>query len=200
MKTLYDSPFLSGFLRRFSSCFLKIFRWKLLKLPVMPKNFVGIAFPHTSNVDAFYGYSYSLIANIRMCVLGKSELFRHAPLRRIFLYLNMVPVQRDESEGQVSAIVKRLRESHQESSLMVIPTGSRTKEKWHSGFYYIAQAMGWPLVLITVNYKKKYAGPIAVFKITGNYDKDVAEIKAIYASFFDAPELFIKRHNIGLFN
>jgi len=66
--------------------------------------------------------------------------------------------------------------------LIVPPEGTRGKTRhWKTGFYYIAQEAGVPIVLAFVDYCRKVGGLGPVFEPTGDLDADMATIKAFYA-------------------
>ena len=66
---------------------------------------------------------------------------------------------------------------------MVPPSGTRSSvTKWKTGFYYIADGAKVPIVLGYLDYKRKVGGLGPLFYTTGDYQKDIKEIKAFYSN------------------
>ena len=62
------------------------------------------------------------------------------------------------------------------------PEGTRSNTRyWKTGFYYIAQGAGVPIVLAFLDYEKKVGGLGPVFQPTGDIEVDMLAIKAFYA-------------------
>jgi 1-acyl-sn-glycerol-3-phosphate acyltransferase len=68
--------------------------------------------------------------------------------------------------------------------LAIMPEGTRSQEgaaQWRSGFYYIAQGAGVPMVLEIFDYGRKimHLGP--TFWPSGDYEADLAQIRSHFA-------------------
>ncbi len=76
--------------------------------------------------------------------------------------------------------------------LMISPEGTRKpNENWKTGFYYIAQKAGVPIVVGYPDYKKKEAGLGLVIYPT-NFDDDMKKINEFYSKCTGAkPENFL---------
>ena len=65
--------------------------------------------------------------------------------------------------------------------LAITPEGTRKRaEVWKKGFYYIALGAQVPILVAYIDYKKKEAGMKALFHPTGDLEKDLATIQAMY--------------------
>jgi hypothetical protein len=70
--------------------------------------------------------------------------------------------------------------TNKEFVLMIAPEGTRSaNDQWKTGFYYIAQKAGVPLVLGFDDWKEKKAGLGKVIYPT-NFEKDMQEIMQFY--------------------
>jgi hypothetical protein len=67
--------------------------------------------------------------------------------------------------------------------LGIAPEGTRKKVvKWKTGFYHIASAAKVPLLLFSMDYKKKEVGIITEFMTTGDFEKDILFIQQQYTN------------------
>ena len=117
---------------------------------------IMVAAPHTSNYD--FGYSraalYMMGCNVKY--LAKKELL-DSPFGFFFRWTGAIGVGRDRSENMVSRMVELLNQ-HEKLVIMLAPEGSRKlKGKWRTGFYYAAMQAKVPIVLASLDYKKKVA-------------------------------------------
>ena len=65
--------------------------------------------------------------------------------------------------------------------MLITPEGTRKYQpKWRKGFYYTALEAGVPIALGFLDYGRKEAGVGPLIRPTGDYEKDVEEIKAFY--------------------
>lgn len=153
--------------------------WKTAgKLPPL-KKYVAIAAPHTSNMDFIYGMCTKYILNMNLQFLGKKELFRF-PFGFIFRALGGIPVERSSSNNLVAQVVAAFNK-HEYFVLAMAPEGTRSHApEWKKGFYYIAQGAGVPIVMCYLDFENKTAGIGPTFYPTGNFEKDIEEIKSFY--------------------
>jgi 1-acyl-sn-glycerol-3-phosphate acyltransferase len=142
---------------------------------------VLIAAPHTSNWDLVYMLGVALVFDIRLRWLGKHTLFAW-PLGALFRRLGGIPVDRRSPQRMVEQLATRIRESDDDSMLVVAPEGSRGhREHWRSGFYHIALAAQVPIVPIVLDFGNKETGVGPMILPTGDYRADMDRIRAFYA-------------------
>lgn len=152
---------------------------------------IMVAAPHTSNYD--FGYSraalYMMGCNVKY--LAKKELL-DSPFGFFFRWTGAIGVGRDRSENMVSRMVELLNQ-HEKLVIMLAPEGSRKlKGKWRTGFYYAAMQAKVPIVLASLDYKKKVANVGPVFHPTGNYHQDMVLVKEFYKAVCPRyPEKFV---------
>lgn len=154
--------------------------WKVVgSVPKSLKQYVMIVAPHTSNWDFFVGLAARSILEIDTKYIAKKELFRF-PFGWIFRSLGGFPVDRSKNNNFVDAVAD-LFKTHPDFSICITPEGTRTYVKeWKTGFYYIAQKAGIPVVMVGFNYAKKEVEVRPPFFLSGNIDKDIESIKSYY--------------------
>jgi len=178
--TIYETPVLSPLLKRLSILGLKTFGWKLEgEIPDIPK-FVVIT-NHSSNWDLLITVLGSLALSAKVSIMMKNSLFR-GPFNPFLKWLGGIPVNRSASSNFVDQMVKTFEEK-KKMILMLAPEGTREKVKrWKSGFYHIARGADVPIVLAFIDYVKKSTGVGPLVFPSGNFDADMAKIKAFYAN------------------
>ena len=180
--TIFDTPVVNTLLRAVSCAILRLAGWKVEgALPAHAAKSVLIAAPHTSNWDLPYTLMLAFSLRLRVRWIGKQSLFR-APFGGVMRWLGGIPVNRAQSGNLVASSAQAMRDVDGPMQLIVPPEGTRGKTRhWKTGFYYIAQQAGVPIVLAFVDYGRKVGGLGPVFQPTGNIDTDMARIKAFYA-------------------
>jgi 1-acyl-sn-glycerol-3-phosphate acyltransferase len=180
--TIFDTPVVNTLLRAASRLFLHATGWTIVgELPAQAHKSVLIAAPHTSNWDLPYTLMLAFALRLRVVWMGKSSLFR-APFGGLMRWLGGIPVNREQSSNVVAVSAQAMRDAEGPMQLVVPPEGTRGKTRhWRTGFYFIAQQAGVPIVLAFVDYGRKVGGLGPVFEPTGDVDSDMARIKAFYA-------------------
>ncbi|MEO1252599.1 MAG: lysophospholipid acyltransferase family protein [Pseudomonadota bacterium] len=149
------------------------------KIPDADK-FLVVAAPHTSNWDLPIMLGIAAHFRRRLHWVGKASLFK-PPFGGVMRALGGVPVERGAGANFVSDIVDEFR-ARERFVIGILPEGTRQKvREWRSGFYHIAQGAGVPIVLGFVDYARKAAGVGGVIEPSGDYEADLARIKAFYA-------------------
>lgn len=135
----------------------KMLGWKFVVRNDLPKKYVFVAAPHTSNWDGFYMIITALACGLRISWVAKHTLLQGASgwfLKK----LGGIPVVRNSRQNLVSQIVEIFNRSDK-LALGVPPEGTRSKaDYWKSGFYHIAREAQVPIVLSFLDYKHKIAG------------------------------------------
>ena len=180
--TIFDTPLVNTFLRGVSLTVLRVTGWRVEgTLPSHATKSVLIAAPHTSNWDLPYTLMLAFVLRLRVYWMGKQSLFR-APFGGVMRWLGGIPVNREQSSNLVASSAQAMRSAKGAMQLIVPPEGTRGKTRhWKTGFYFIAQQAGVPIVLAFVDYGRKVGGLGPVFEPTGDLDADMATIKAFYA-------------------
>lgn len=160
---------------------LRLFGWKVIgRYPHEIKKLVVIVIPHTSNWDFPLGPLSRRVMNAKIKFVGKASLFKF-PLGPIMRWFGGIPVDRSKNNNFVDAVVDLYRQ-HERLAIMLAPEGTRRKvEKLKTGFYYIAQKAGIPILLVKFDYGPKIIDYGEVFWPTGDIDADMAYLKSYYA-------------------
>ena len=148
---------------------------------------VMIAAPHTSNWDALYARLAlkALGVNVRITIKDSYMKLPFGPFVRAMggIGIDRRPKQAGEERLSMVQVMSDLFKTHDKLVMLVTPEGTRAKqEKWKTGFYHVAVTAGVPIALAYMDYAKKKTGVGKIVYPTGDYEKDMAEIMAFYAS------------------
>lgn len=153
--------------------------WKIKgEFPNIKKSIVIFA-PHTSYYDAFYGKLYLNEIGINHIILSKKELF-FFPMNILMKWYGSVAVRGVKGENAICKISKIIQES-QSVHTIISPEGTRKKViKWNKGFYYMAYKAKVPIVVVSLEYKKKEIGIKGVIDNLENIDIVMNQINSMY--------------------
>lgn len=168
-------------MKKFAGFVLRILGWKVVGELPSPKvkKMVIVEAPHTSNWDYFYGMLSIMSLGVKVNVIIKKEMF-FWPLGPILKALGGVPIDRTGTSNKVEAIAA-LFDNRDSLHLAITPEGTRSLSKiWKKGYYYIAQAAGVPIMMTSLDYKKKEGRFGPIFFPTGNYNEDYKKMEAFY--------------------
>ncbi|RSB55089.1 acyltransferase [Acinetobacter soli] len=144
------------------------------EFPNVPKA-VAIIAPHTSNLDAWYGFLAIGGLGIKITVLGKDSLF--TPVSTPVLnWLGLIPVQRSKRTGLTEQVVQAI-EQHEHIWIGMAPEGTRKQAStFKSGFYHIALKAHIPIVIFSFDFDHKTIYCLGAFSPTGDYQQDLTAI------------------------
>ena len=181
--TIFNTPVVNTLLKAFSVGFLRLTGWRVEgQLPDEARKSVLIAAPHTSNWDLPYTLMVAFALNLQVQWMGKNGIFRF-PFGGLMRWLGGIPVDRSRSTNLVAASIDSIRNATGPLQLIVPPEGTRSKTRyWKTGFYHIAVGAGVPIVMAYMDYRRKVSGLGPIFKTTGDVERDMAAIKAFYAT------------------
>lgn len=136
---------------------------------------VAVIAPHTSNIDAWYGFLAIGGLGIKITVLGKDSLFK-PPFQPMLKWAGLIPVTRDQVNGLTEQVVQFI-EQHDQIWVGMAPEGTRKKaQKIKSGFYQIAFKAQIPIVIFSFDFDHKTIHSLGVFHPTGHYEEDLKHI------------------------
>jgi len=163
-----------------SGLILKTFGWKFKgKFPDIDKS-VTIFAPHTSAWDFVLGILYFNEHGVKNNTLVKKEVF-FFPMNLIMKSLGAIPVDRKNRNNNVVSQVASSFHQHKKFNLVVSAEGTRRKvTHWKRGFYYIAKEAGVPIVISSVDYKRKVIEIHGIVRDTSDIKKTMIEINEIY--------------------
>lgn len=169
-----------GFWKFAAKVIFAVAGWKLAsRMPAGINKAVMVAAPHTSNWDFIFCRAAFFLMDVPLRFTVKAEWTR-GPLGWLLLHLGALPVDRSKNNSLVDAMVQIFNE-HNQMVMLVTPEGTRKYQpKWRKGFYFTALQAGVPIVLGYLDYSKKEAGVGPVIYPTGDYEKQLEEIKAFY--------------------
>ncbi|MGB5237916.1 MAG: 1-acyl-sn-glycerol-3-phosphate acyltransferase [Flavobacteriaceae bacterium] len=147
---------------------------------------VVIVAPHTSWLDFFLGLLIRRVLGKDFHFVGKKSLF-NPPFGWYFRWLGGAPVDRSKSSDTVSAIADIFHEKS-EFRLALAPEGTRKKvSQWKSGYYYIAQNAGVPIIMVAFDYGRKQIKVSDPQYPSGDYEND----RKTYERFFKGVEGYV---------
>lgn len=162
------------------------------EFPDLPKA-VAIISPHTSNIDAWHGFTALLGLGIQITVFGKHTLFK-TPLKPLLKWIGVIPVNRTSPHGLIDQIVQII-QAKEQIWVGMAPEGTRkSATSIKSGFYRIAVAANIPIVMFAFDYDQKTIRCLGVFYPSGDFSQDLPKILACYTGQFSAknPEWLAK--------
>lgn len=174
--------------------------WKFEgELPDDLRSFVYLGAPHTSNHDVFPAMvvGQHLKRNCKFVI--KSEWTKF-PFGLILKPAGAIGLDRgnlkEKNRESTIDIMARMFKEHKDLVLLIAPEGTRKPvDKWKTGFYYIAQKAGVPIVCGFGDYEKKTFGIGPIIYPT-NFEEDMKKIMEFYASIHPKnPENF-KLHKL----
>ncbi len=154
--------------------FCDILGWKIQgKLDPAIQKCVFMVLTHTSWHDFFIGLFIRGILKIDMHWVGKKELFRF-PLGYYFRWMGGTPLDRTGGLNKVDSIAAIFGQK-KIFRMAISPEGTRKKvTELKSGFYYIANKAGVPIIPVSFNFKTRSVTFGEPFYTTGNYTQDLA--------------------------
>jgi len=157
----------------------KISGWKIKGKAPDLKKFVIIGERHPSHWDFVYGLCAWKLYGVNPRYLIKKELYVF-PLSLLFKATGGLPVDRSKSSGLTEAIVKMFNE--REALVTIIPPEGTRKlvKRWKTGFYYVALHAKVPIVMGSMDYKKKETNLSEPFWPTGDIEKDFLVFKEFF--------------------
>lgn len=145
------------------------------------RKFVLIVAPHTSNWDFPLGIMAMYALGIRGTYLGKDALFRF-PLGILMRWLGGVPVDRSARSDVVTQTVD-LVAAMDKVIIVLAPEGTRKHTpRWRSGFYWIAQKSGIPILPVAFDFSRRAIHVFPLFDPTGDQEADIAALRSLYRS------------------
>lgn len=165
---------------RLAGWLLRLLGWRsVFAAPPGPKSVV-LVYPHTSNWDFPLGMLFRAKHRFTINWAGKDSLFRW-PLKRAFLWLGGVPINRREHTGMVAQLAEAFAQ-RASFHFCITPEGTRSRtDHLKSGFYRLAIKAGVPVGLGFIDYRSKRLGVERWITLSGDADRDLALLRSYYA-------------------
>lgn len=153
------------------------------------KKYMLLSGPHTSGWDFIIGKATYLYFGIESKFFIKKEFFK-GPLGSLLRKMGAYPVDR-ENPRDLIPLMETIKNSD-EFILIITPEGTRERtNEWKNGFYTIAKKAKMPIFVGTLNYKDKICSIGDPFEVTGNFEKDLEQVKKYYKpEYAKHPEKF----------
>ncbi|MGB2895727.1 MAG: lysophospholipid acyltransferase family protein [Anaerolineales bacterium] len=175
-------PKVNILLKTLALWFLALAGWKAksdIEIHLLPKKFVAILAPHTSNWDLLFIMGVIFALGIKFNWFGKKEAFRW-PLGGLFKRLGGIPIERSTKKNMVQQTVELIR-SRERVIVGIAPEGTRSNTKyWKTGFYHIAHQAAAPVVFAFLDYGRKVGGLGPLMETTGDIEEDFKVIRGYY--------------------
>ena len=166
--------------RGFGKLMLRLLGWRLTGTIPDREKLVAIGAPHTTGRDFVIAMLGIQAIGLAVSWLGVDWLFRYPLMRR----LGGVAVDRSRSQGLVDTYIEKFK-THEKLILALAPEGSRRKVPWKAGFYHIAHGAGVPILMVSIDQRKKVIEFGPTLFPTGDFDADMAKIRQVYARFLE---------------
>lgn len=153
--------------------------WKFVGGRPSPKKFVGLAVPHTSNMDGLLMLMLARKVGLDMTWMIKDDWDKPV-VGPLIKHYGAHFVNRSKAHGVVDQMIQAF-ERADELCLVIPPEGTRGRtEYWKSGFYHIALGANVPVVPGYLDYKRKRGGFGEPLTMTGDVKADMDAIRAFY--------------------
>ena len=175
----------SRFLQWLGRAVLSFFGWKVkggIEEKHNHKKLVVLIAPHTSNWDGIFGVAALAGLDAKITFIGKHTAFKYG-LGAFLRYMGGIPVDRSRPGGIIQHAIDQIKEI--DGSLIAIsPEGTRSKVKeWKTGFLRIAKEINAEIVPASLDYSKKEILLGKVFRLSGDNQKDILDLKKYYSAF-----------------
>ncbi len=159
---------------------LRLFRYTLVGEPPDSQVCVMIGAPHTAKRDVVLTIAIAWAAELDAMWLAKREMFV-GPVAWLLRAMGGLPVDRENPEGLVDALVGVANSSSCRVILMA-PEGRLVETAyWKSGFRRIARAAGVPVVLSFLDGPTRTGGFGPAFMMSDDVGADMDAVRAFYA-------------------
>ena len=143
------------------------------------KNLVCVS-SHTSIWDGFIIVLYIFREKVPTLGAAKYELF-WGPFGHILRYIGFIPIYWDRKTDTTNQIVEFIEKNNAQNNrnifLGIFPEGSRWKDRWRSGFWFIARKLKCKILTIGLDYEKRYIVPYSIIMPTDDVNNDIEVVK-----------------------
>jgi 1-acyl-sn-glycerol-3-phosphate acyltransferase len=164
---------------RIAAAALRSLGWEFVGERPTPPKFVGLAAPHTSNMDGLLMVLMAQKVGLEMSWMVKDAVDKPM-LGSIVRQVGGVFIDRSKAHGLVEQMVAEF-QKRERFCLMIPPEGTRGRtEYWKSGFYYIAMGARVPIVPGFLDYGRRRGGFGEPMELSGNMKTDMDRLRAFY--------------------
>jgi 1-acyl-sn-glycerol-3-phosphate acyltransferase len=166
--------------------YFKLSGWNFINnVPDDVRSFVFLGAPHTSNYDIIPTLAVARLMGRNAKFIIKSDWLKF-PLNIVLVPLGAIGIDRNKLKqnnrlSHTDTMAQFFKE-YSELALMISPEATRgPNPNWKTGFYYIAQKAGVPIVLGFADYARKEAGLGKVI-YPSDFAADMKAIMEFYSS------------------
>ncbi|GAB4579056.1 MAG: lysophospholipid acyltransferase family protein [Anaerolineales bacterium] len=168
-----------SFSKRAGLLLAKLTHWNVKIEQTPPDKCVIIGAYHTTSWDLIPALILNAVGDLNFHFIAKDTLF-WGPLGTLMRALGGIPVNRRVRTNFVDQMVENFR-NIPNFRIAISPEGTRRiASYWKTGFYYIAQGAGVPIVLGYADYATKTVGTGPILWPTGNIQLDFDVIRKFY--------------------
>jgi 1-acyl-sn-glycerol-3-phosphate acyltransferase len=143
------------------------------------KSCIIIVAPHTSQWDFVWGLLARSSYGIKAKYLIKKSFFKPG-IAWFFRWTGGIPVDRSK-KNDLTKTLKSWLEQGKELKIVFTPEGTRSKsERWKTGFYWTALDTGLPIIMQSMDYKKRVIAQSELLYPTGDWEEDKKKIIEFY--------------------
>jgi len=136
--------------------------------------------PHTSNWDFIWGILARNVFRLNARYLIKDTYFK-GPLAWFFHWTGGIPVDRTK-KNDLTQRLKDMLSSGKGLQIVFTPEGTRKRvDKWKTGFYWVAVDTGLPIMMHSIDFKRKEFRVNGPFYPTGDWEEDKKEFERFYS-------------------
>lgn len=168
--------------RRLCAWSLRRCGWRVAGTFPNEPRIVLIAAPHSAWSDGFWSLLVKVALGVDISFMAKRELFI-GPLGWVLRRLGGIPIERSATHGLVDQLVERFR-TIPRLWIGIAPEGTRKPgERWKTGFWHIARAVGAPVLPVYFDYPSKTIGIGPLFHTSPDMSADLAALHTFYQPF-----------------
>jgi 1-acyl-sn-glycerol-3-phosphate acyltransferase len=163
-----------------SRLLLGLFGWKVKGLYTDNiESAIVIVAPHTSNWDFVWGILARNVYELNARYLIKDSFFKPG-IAWFFKWTGGIPVDRSK-KNDLTDRLKSIVSKGKDIQIVFTPEGTRKRvDKWKTGFYWVAVDTGLPIIMHSIDFKKKEFNTREPFYPTGDWERD----KPFFESFY----------------
>ena len=183
--SIFNTPLLTPVLSVFARLCLKISGWKLTfkGAESLPKSFVLIGAPHTSNWDFILMILTALTLQIKIKWMGKHSLFK-SPFKLLMLWMGGIPVDRRKAHNLVTSVATEFK-NNSDLIVLIPPEGTRSPvSEWKTGFYHIARISEVPVLMAAIDSKAKELKLLGSVRATQSDEEAIAQDIALIKEYY----------------
>ncbi len=164
---------------RTAAASLRALGWEFVTERPSPPKFVGLAWPHSANMDGLLMVLMAEQVHLDMSWMVKDAVDKPV-LGSIVRGVGGVFIDRTRANGVVDQMIEEF-DKRDTFALMIPPEGTRSRrDHWKSGFYHIAVGAKVPVVPGFLDYSRKQGGFGPPIDMTGDVKTDMAAIRGFY--------------------